>query len=186
MNESNNAEGLNLLDYPAQFLDQLTGLVAKVGVELSPFATQAALLVLSIVIVAAFRNQFWPLKTAKPIGVISAVALLLAAFAIVISWVNELARPLPDHIFGRVQATGLDGLYVSVRDFRDEMIAAGSGAVDSVSGEFALRYRAPFADRPRSLLFSKPGCADQRYNISREKLRSGEEFVVDFACREPV
>jgi hypothetical protein len=75
-------------------------------------------------------------------------------------------------------------VHIGAVDFRGDQIPAGSGAVDSVTGEFVLRYKVTFGDRPRALIVSKPNCAEQKVPISRAKLRAQSDFIVNYTCKE--
>jgi hypothetical protein len=178
------ASGLSVLDYPGQAFDKVSDLLGLVGIELSPLASQVILLTLTLVTLAVFRKHYWPLKSAQPMWAIGAGALCIVAAGIVFSWGYLLINPLPDHVFGKVHSRDLTGIRISLVDFRGDEIPTGSGAVDSVTGEFVLRYRAPFGDRPRSLIISKPHCADHEEPVSLAKLRAGSEFNVNYVCRE--
>jgi amino acid transporter len=173
---------LSFFDYPGEFLDKIVEQLAKVGVDVGPLGSQLVLLLLAAATLFAFRRQFWPLRSARPWGLISGVAVIVLAAGVIYSWIYQLIKPLPDHVYGKVHAAELSNIRVSVIDLQGELIPAGTGAVDTVTGEFALRYRVSFGDRPRALRVSKPGCEERRYPISRARLRAQEEFILDFTC----
>jgi hypothetical protein len=114
---------------------------------------------------------------------IGAGALGIVAIGIIFSWVYYLINPLPDHIFGKVNTQDLTDVRIGAVDFRGDQIPAGSGLVDSVTGEFVLRYKVTFGDRPRALIISKPNCAEQNVPISRAKLRARSDFIVNYTCK---
>ncbi len=176
--------GLSILDYPGRVFDTVSNLFGSVGIELTPLASQGILLLLITVTLVVFRKRYWPFKTAQPLWAIGAGALCIVAAGIVFSWVHLFINPLPDHIFGKVHSPDLSGVRVSLVDFQGNEIPTGSGAVDSVTGEFVLRYRVPFGDRPRALIVSKPHCSDLREPVSLAKLRAQSDFMVNYVCKE--
>jgi hypothetical protein len=176
--------GLSILDYPSEVLDKVSDLFGAVGIELTPFAGQVILLLLTVITLLVFRKRYWPLKNAQPLWSIGAGALGIVLIGIIFSWVYYLINPLPDHIFGKVNSEDLTDVGVGATDFRGDQIPAGSGVVDSRTGEFALRYEVSFGDRPRALIISKPNCDDQKVPISRAKLRAQSDFNVNYTCKE--
>ena len=175
--------GFSLFDTPEKYLDKITDLLAKVGIELPPFGSQLILLIFVAGTLIVLRKRFWPPKKDKPLSILSAMALGCILIAILYSWLHLLIKPLPDHILGKVKTGDLNNVLVNVIDFRGEIISVGSGAVDTATGEFILRYKVSFGDRPRALVVSKRNCASKKYSIGRVKLFAESEFILNFTCK---
>ena len=172
----------SLFDVPGQLLEHVTGLLAKVGIELPSLAVQAILLVLIVAVLIASRAKLWPPKAENAVTFPVGVALALAGLGILFSWVHELTAPLPDEVTGQVRAADLAGITVRVLDRNGENVSLSSGAVDGVSGEFVQRYRIEFGERPRALAVEKPGCKPASVALGRTELRNRTPITVNFAC----
>ncbi len=176
--------GLELLDYPGEVLQKVVDLLAGVGVEVSPLVTQVFLLVLVLAVLVVFRRKLWPPARAERLALVAGMALLLVALGLLGHWARLLVAPLPDHVQGRVIAADLHQVRVALLDHRGEALPAGSGVVDTGSGEFALRYHVGFGDRPRTLVVRRPGCVEHRVPLGLAALRAGSCFEVEFTCEE--
>lgn len=174
--------GLEVLDYPGEVLQKVVDLLSGVGVELGPVVIQGFLLVLVLAVLVAFRRKLWPLSGAEHLALVAGAALLLVALGIVGHWVRLMVAPLPDHVQGRVLAADLHQVRIGLLDHRGEAVPAGSGVVDTGNGEFVLRYRVGFGDRPRTLVVRRPGCVERQVPIGLAALRAGSFFEVEFTC----
>ena len=176
--------GFSILDYPGEVLDKVGDLFGAVGIELTSFAGQVILLLLTVITLLVFRKRYWPFKNAQPLWAIGAGALGIVSIGIIFSWVYYLINPLPDHISGEVNSEDLTDVRVRVFDFKGHEIPAGSGKVDSMTGVFVLPYEVSFGDRPRTLIVRKPNCVEKKVPISRAKLRAKSKFIVNYTCKE--
>ena len=170
--------GLSILDYPGEVLEKIGDLFGAVAIELTPFAGQVILLLLTVITLLVFRKRYWPLKNAQALWAVGAGALGIVLIGIIFNWLYYLIKPLPDHIFGKVNSDDLTEVRVGAVDFRGDQLPVGSGKVDSRTGEFVLPYKASFGDRPRALSISKPNCKKKMVPISRAKLRAQSRFIV--------
>jgi len=180
---SEEPSGLSILDYPGEALDQVGDLFGKVGIELTPFASQVILLTLTVITLLVFRKRYWPLKNAQPLWAIGAGALGIVLIGIIYSWGYYKIKPMPDHIFGKVDSEDLTDVSVGALDFQGEQIHVVDREVDS-TGKFVLQYKISFGDRPRALIVSRPKCKDKTVPISRAKLRARSRFIVSYTCKE--
>ena len=181
--EKNKSEGLGLLDYPGEILDKITDLLTSVGIDIPIYITQGTLFLICISLLYGFKKNYWPITKAGALWIVSALALLIVVLGIVFNWINFLFNPFPDHIVGKVHSDNLNDIRIALLGFQSEQIDAGSGVIDSVTGDFVLRFRTSFTDRPRTIMISKPNCEDRTYPISRAMLRAQNEFILDYDCK---
>jgi hypothetical protein len=62
-------------------------------------------------------------------------------------------------------------------------MSTGGALVDDQNGEFVLRFRPVFGDRPRRLRIEQEGCAPEEVPIGRREWRSKRKVEVAFTCR---
>lgn len=175
------SDALTVIDYPGQLLDKTTELLAKVGVDLSPGASQAIMLLLCVGVLLAFRKHVWPLRRAAPLWLLGMTVLGLVGVSILATWLLGVVAPLPDHVYGRVLSSDRQEIRVAVVDFRGEPM--GTAPVDTDRGDFGIRYVPSFGDRPRALVVKKPGCDDVRHPLARSTVRAGLAVDFDFRCK---
>lgn len=177
------SDSVKLLDLPAHILEKVVDNLQRVGIQPSPFHTQIFLLVLVLV---ALVLLIW-VENKKTLRILTGFGLGLIAFGIVFSWVEQLIRPFPDEIAGRIEVMDRSrgNLYAQMRvkllDYRGKRLSLGSGRVDTTNGRFSLSYTISFGNRPRTIRVAVPGCQDQDYPIERTQLRSGG-VTVQFLC----
>lgn len=169
-----------LIDQAVEGLDTVTTVLAKVGIEVSPFAGQVVLLVLLLALLFLTRKKLYPFTAASAAGVVP----IIVALGILISWVYQLAVPLPDHVFGRVLALDRVGLSLGLQDFQGYLIPPGISPVDNVSGDFAVRFDPSFGDHPRSVVIYREGCKKYLHPITRRQVVSQSPVTIHFICKE--
>jgi len=181
---SDTNDGLTILDTPGQVFDVVVDTLSRVGIELSPFVSQLFMLAITFTLFFWLARKNWPInKTTKINALISTIALGLISIAIISHWACLYFNPLPDHVAGKVKGTGLNAMTVELTGSHGDSIHLGNGAVDQNSGDFVLRYQAPFGDRPREFIVVKAGCEKETFPINQNKLRSRAEFILNFECR---
>lgn len=169
-----------IIDQAVEGLDTVTTVLAKVGIDLGPFAGQVVLLVLTFALLGLARKKIYPVTTASSIALVP----LIVAAGILISWVYQLAVPLPDHVFGRVVMSDRPNLSVAVRDFRGHIIPPGISPVDSLSGDFAIRFNPSFGDHPRAILVYAVGCETYSHPITRMQIVVQSPVDIQYVCKE--
>ncbi|USG62424.1 hypothetical protein NBZ79_05465 [Sneathiella marina] len=174
------AQDASIIDQALELFDEATTVFAKFGIDISPFASQIIITAILLVLLFLFRKTLWPLTLASIVGIVP----LIVVAGIAISWIYQLVLPLPDHVFGRVADGNLSDLSVELVDFHDRVLPPGSVRVDTVSGDFAIRYTPSFGDRPRAVVIHRPGCAPYRQTISRPQVAERAVIDIRFSCTE--
>ena len=70
-------------------------------------------------------------------------------------------------------------------DALEQQISLGNVPVSTENGEFGMRLRRTFADRPHKLRLVKPGCADVIIPLLWQQWNNREPIVINFRCTPP-
>jgi hypothetical protein len=169
-----------IIDLPAQSLDKVVEILAKVGIDLPVMILQLfllALVLLALFIAVRAVLPDWR-KAALP-ALFAAATLVLVVVGILFGMVAQML--LPNRLAGRVGAADLTNVRVELLDFRGESISTG-GSVDSQSGEFFAYYKPAWFGRARALRISAAGCRTTDQPIARGQLTT--EVVWEFVCEK--
>ncbi|HEB96817.1 MAG TPA: hypothetical protein ENI96_10360 [Sedimenticola thiotaurini] len=179
-------EGLNL---PLEVAQRIADGLAAVGLRLPLFATQLFLLLLALA-AAGYGLLRLRREGVKDLpGLLLTVAFGLFALGVLIGWGNELLHPLPGRFNGRIDRIDrqgpdrFQGMRVELRNSRGEKVSHEAGILDSRTGFFALSYRPRFADPPRTLHVTAPGCGDLDHTLQRPDLEQAGGVTIGFRCR---
>ena len=169
-----------LLQWPGDLLDRITGLLAKVGIDLAPLWLQLFLLVLVAGLLVPAVKRLRARKKADRVPLVAVIALALVALGVVIGLVDNATTP--GRVAGTLRSDRLADTRMALLDFRDRTVSSGSGLADTASGRFALHYSPLVDGRARKLRVSAPGCRAQDHELSRAQLRAGTETQWSHQC----
>jgi hypothetical protein len=172
----------SLIDMPGWLLQHVTEPLHDVGIALPPFGLQAVLLCCVMAALFAFRKLFWPPEKANPASLLAGAAILLIGLTVLADWAMQAVFPLPGYLSGTIRAERLSDVSLALLDARDEQMNKDSGAVDSESGAFVLRYQIGVGEMPKTLVVKRSGCRDKSMLIGRAQLRAGTVEEVEFRC----
>lgn len=127
-----------LLQWLGDLLDRMTGLLAKVGIDLAPLWLQFFLLVLVAGLLVPAVKRLRPRKKADRVPLVAVIALALVALGVVIGLVDNATTP--GRVAGTLRSDRLADTRMALLDFRDRTVSSGSGLADTASGRFALHY----------------------------------------------
>jgi hypothetical protein len=175
----------SVVDAPEWLLQHVTEPLHRVGIDLPPFGLQAVLLLGVLVALFAFRGKLWPPAKAKPISLLTGATVMLIGLIVLADWTMQFLYPLPGYLSGTVRTERLFGISIALLDLRGEQVNDDSGAIDSESGEFVLRYRIGLGTAPKALAVRRAGCRDELILLGRRQLRSGTLKEVAFQCSPP-
>ena len=176
----NAEEPTAVIDFPAQFLDKVVEILAKVGIDLPVVILQLFLLVLVLLALSVAVRALLPdWRKAAPLAMFAAATLALVAIGILFGMVAQMT--LPNRLAGRVGALDLTNIRVELLDFRGESISTG-GSVDSQTGEFFAYYKPAWFGRARALRISAAGCKTKDQPIAHGQLTT--EIVWEFVCEQ--
>jgi hypothetical protein len=170
----------SLLQWPADLLDRIVALLAKVEIDLAPLWLQLILsvIVLALLIPAVKRVRARRKKERLPL--VAAAVLALVLVGIVIGVVENATTP--DRVAGTVAFQRPADLRLTLLNSRDGTISKGSGLVDSATGRFALHYSPLMEGRARKLRISASGCRPMDVPLGRAQLRAASEGQWTFQC----
>lgn len=172
----------SLLEWPGDLLDRITGLLAKVGIDLAPLWLQLFLLVLVAALLVPTLKRLRARRKKERAPLVAVAVLALVALGVVIGLVDNAT--MPGRVAGTLRFERLQDARVGLLDFRERTVSSGSGAVDTASGRFALHYSPLVDGRARKLRVSAPGCRAQDFELSRPQLRAGTEAQWSYRCVE--
>ena len=177
----------NPFDLVTEQLDQITALLAKVGIGVSPLHGQLMLLVLILVLLVVQRNTYWPPNTtAKRAAWVWVAPIALVAIAIVGSWAGQLLNPpAKTYVNGTITAENLAPTKVELLSLNGEGIGTAPPDFDTRNGSFFGQYEFGIGHYPRSIRVEQPGCKAKTVSISLNQLRSNYHFQIDYRC-EPI
>lgn len=175
--------GLVFLGTPGMLLDYATGLGCRAGFSGNPLIIEGLLLVAFLAIPAVLGPRLWPLRTAGLRWLMPTTASCILGTTILFQWSLRLVLPQPDHLYGQVKALDLSEMRVHARGCGGSAVSLGDAPVDTLSGDFGLRLRPVFADRPRSIVFSKAGCAEHLQEVRWAEWREKKIIEITFPCR---
>ena len=170
---------------PALLLDWLTGTMADSPLGLPPATTEALLMSAALILlltggwrvhVSCYRNRQW-------ITLVAAAALVTTTCFY--TWGMRWLNPAPDHLSGRVDSTEWNDMLIVALDALEQQISLGNVPVSTENGEFGMRLRRTFADRPHKLRLVKPGCADVIIPLLWQQWNNREPIVINFRCTPP-
>lgn len=170
----------SIIDQAVDGLDTVTTVLAKVGIEISPLAGQGVLLILLLALLFLARKKIFPLTIGSSLGLVPA----LVGTGIIFSWIYQVFVPLPDHVFGKVFVENSANLSVELLDFQSHVIPPGSAPVDSVTGDFAIRFTPSFGDHPRTVVVYREGCVRYLQEITRQQIVAQSRVDIRFTCKE--
>ncbi len=99
---------------------------------------------------------------------IAAGAAVIAVIAILLTWIDYFTVPRSAEIVGYIKPSGLSGVHLDLLDFQGKSLGANPH-IDR-HGAFSILYSPRFADPPRAILASAPGCVDTQIPLQRHHL----------------
>jgi len=180
MAQAGQGDPFDLLDWFVGGLDRVLG---GVGIALSPFELQLALLAAASVIGILFAGRL-PAAPRSVTRWLGAVAMGFVVVSVGWRWAYHVLAPDPDFVQGEIAAPSYRGMQVALLGFRGEVFPPGPDSVDS-TGTFAFHYERRVGDWPRRIRVSRPGCEPRVYAISRAALRAGGRFRFEYECKAP-
>ena len=175
--------GLIFLGAPGMLLDYATGVGCRAGFSGNPLVVEGVLLAAFSAIPIVLASRRHPLKTAGWRWLIPIAASCALGTGILFQWSLRLVLPEPDHLYGQVKALDRSGMRVHARGCGGKVISLGDAPVDTLSGDFGLRLKSVFADRPRSIVFGKAGCAEYLQEVPWAEWREKKMLEITFPCR---
>lgn len=162
---------------PAHLLDTLTGTLANAASGLSALAVEIAF---ALTTVGVLVGVAYLRRGSRPLYAIYTLAFIcgLVGYA----WVERWLDPPADHLFGRVSAQAWTNLSVSAVDAGGREAALQTVPVSTVDGSFGMRLQPVFANRPRFVVVSRPGCREVREEVEWEAWRERKDVVIEFNC----
>ena len=180
---------LSHLDWIRSATEALATLLADFGVPPLPVLwLQIILFVLGAASCGWLIYSGWPKpweERTKLMGILVTGLLVLGLLG---SWLVEIVSPLPDVVSGVVQIDhdadpGVrTGARVRLFDVRNRDITVEGGAVDSVTGRFAVAYAKQYGERPHLLEVHTKGCLPFKHPLSLGRLRAKGDVRVEFEC----
>jgi hypothetical protein len=177
------------LNVPDVSLELLGSWTQRLGITVPIFIYQGIAFVGGAALLAGTgRNRVWPPWRWTTRALLTSIPAAFLVLSTAFYWGSGIVHPYPDHVQGRIlvpnHPAGLRGLQVAVLNSSGEDISIGSGAVDTRTGEFTLRYRRVFYDRPQSIRIRRPGCREVLHPMPKELLRSRGSIQLRFRCEE--
>ena len=171
------------LDLINETLDLVSGQLRDLGVEVSPFASQALMLTLIVVILAAMRKTFLPLSNLDGVGVAKLAAPVLIGLMILISWADQFFNPPPKFVVaGVIRTASLDGLALDLVGPDGHAMQTGNPVIERPSGEFFARYDYGLTRYPRQIRVSQANCGTTLVAVNLAQLRQGFDFQIIHSC----
>ncbi|MCU0923769.1 MAG: hypothetical protein MUF16_26175 [Burkholderiaceae bacterium] len=169
-----------LLKLPAELLDQITALLSKVGLDLSPLTLQLFLLALVAALLVPTIKKLRARKKADRAPLINVVVLALVAAGVLIGLLENATTPTT--VRGTLASDRLHSVEISLLDFRDQVISFGDSRPDTLSGVFVLHYKPLVDGRARKLRVTAPGCKPHESALARAQLRAETRITRDYTC----
>jgi hypothetical protein len=164
-------------------LEAATDVVVRSGFPLPPLAMQVAALGLAALYLAHYHGRVWPLRAASLARVCTYALALALGLGVLYDWAPQVLGQERNELCGRVHAVERHGMRVQALDSLGREMSPRGAAVDDEDGDFVLRFRPEFGDRPRRLVMEQEGCDDETVVIRRREWRSGSRLDVGFTCR---
>jgi hypothetical protein len=171
------------VDLWGALLEAATDAVVWSGFPLPPLATQVAVLGLSILYLARHWRRVWPLRAASLFRVFTYGLALALGLGVLYDWARPSLGGKRDELEGQVRAVARHGMRVQVLDSVGLEMSPRGALVDDDKGDFYLKFRPAFGDRPRRLEIRQDGCAQESVAIARREWRSRSALDVSFTCR---
>ena len=160
--------------------------VESVGVPLSVIAAQIVVVLVAGLICAILIKNLGPKPFEHPVLPVGVLGTGLIVFFVLLSWIVEVAWPLPQVVHGYIEAPDnfllLDARIAVLDVMEQELLTVEGGRVDTSNGYFYLAYEKSFGVSPRWLVVDLKKCETTRKRLSLGALRNEQEIRVRVQC----